>query len=101
MNSVAVPRPRLLLFFAQADHPHRDAACSTLAWLAGVEGSRFECYYDSVRSGVHYGGGHPGHAAAADLRGGTFTGGHHLEQFYLLLRMFECEAACRFCRATA
>ena len=94
MSSVAAPRPRLFLFFAAADHPHRDAACSTLAWLAEGEGARFECYYDSARSGIHYGGGHPGHAAVADLRGGTFTGGHHLEQFYLLLRMFDCEAAC-------
>jgi hypothetical protein len=32
--------------------------------------------------------------AAADLRGGTFTGGHHLEQLYLLLHLFDCEAAC-------
>ncbi len=30
----------------------------------------------------------------ADLRGGTFAGGHHLEQLALVLDRFECQAAC-------
>jgi len=87
-------RRRLLLFLAPADHRHRDAACATLAWLAAEEGSAFECYYEGPASGVHYGGGHPGQTPKPDLRGGTFTGGRHLEQFYLLLNLFDCEAAC-------
>jgi len=91
---VPEPKPGLLLFVASADHPHRDAACATLAWIAAQEGKLFECYYGAQASGGHYGGGHPGHAPVAGLRGGTFTGGHHLEQLYLLLQLFECEAAC-------
>ena len=87
-------RPGLLIFFAPADHPHRDAVCATLAWVAAAEGLLFECYYDSRPSGVHYGGGLPWRADPADLRGGTFTGGHHLEQFELVLQRFACQAAC-------
>jgi hypothetical protein len=87
-------RPNLLLFFTSADHPQRDAACATLAWLAAAEGSLFECYFDSTHSGIHFGGGHPGWYDAADLRGGTVTGGRHIEAFHLLLQHFQCEAVC-------
>lgn len=87
-------RPRLLLLFAPADHPHRDAVCATLAWLAEAEGRLFDCYYDSPHSGVHFGGGLPWLADPADLRGGTFSGGHHREQFEALLEKFDCVAAC-------
>ncbi|HXI96073.1 MAG TPA: hypothetical protein VNG04_08090, partial [Candidatus Acidoferrum sp.] len=87
-------KPGLLLFVAPADHAHRDAACATLAWVARQEGKLFECYYGAESSGGHYGGGDPGGVPVRDLRGGTFTGGHHLEQLYLLLQLFECEAAC-------
>lgn len=87
-------RPGLLIFFAPAAHPHRDAVCATLAWVAAAEGLLFECYYDGRPSGVHYGGGLPWRADPADLLGGTFTGGHHLEQFELVLQRFECQAAC-------
>jgi hypothetical protein len=88
------PRPRLLIFFAPADHPHRDAVCATLSWLAAAEGRLFECYYDGVPSGVHFGGGLPWRVDPADLRGGTFIGGRHVEQFEILLDRFECQAAC-------
>lgn len=54
----------------------------------------FECYYDGSPSGVHYGGGVPWLASPDDLRGGTYAGGRHLEQFELLLNRFSCEAAC-------
>lgn len=87
-------RPRLLVLFAPADHPHRDAVCATVAWLAAAEGKLFECYYDSRHTGVHFGGGLPWRVDPADLRGGTFEGGHHLEQFQMLLQRFDCQAAC-------
>ncbi len=87
-------RPGLLILFAPADHPHRDAVCATIAWLAAEEGLLFECYYDSRHSGVHYGGGLPWRVDAADLRGGTFTGGRHREQLELVLERFACQAAC-------
>lgn len=85
---------RLLLFFTSADHPQRDAACATLAWLAAAEGSLFECYFDSAHGGIHFGGGHPGWYVPADLRGSTVSGGRHIEAFHFLLQQFDCEAAC-------
>ncbi len=84
----------LLLFFVPVDHPHRDAVCATLAWIARDEGLLFECYYEGRASGVHFGGGLPWQYALEDLRGGTFEGGHHREQLGLLLRRFDCQAAC-------
>ena len=87
-------RPRLLLFLAPADHPDRDAVCATLAWIAADEGVLFECYYSAQTIGGHYGGGHPSLTPRAHLRGGTFSGGRHLEQLLLLLQCFECEAVC-------
>lgn len=86
-------RRRLLLFLAPADHPHRDLACATLAWVAEAEGSLLECYYDARPTGSHYGGGLPAGGDVNDLRGGTFTGAHHLEQLLLLLQTFDCEVA--------
>ena len=87
-------RPGLLLLLAPADHPHRDAVCATLAWVAAAEGLAFECYYAGRASGVHYGGGIPWLYDPADLRGGTFEGGHHLEQLRLVLDRFDCQAVC-------
>ncbi|HXZ98777.1 MAG TPA: hypothetical protein VEK76_00355 [Candidatus Binatia bacterium] len=87
------PRQRLLLFLAPADHPHRDAACATLAWLARAEGQLFECYFDARPTGSHYGGGLPVGGDLNDMRGGTFSGARHLEQLLLLLQRFEVEAA--------
>jgi hypothetical protein len=87
-------KQRLLLFFTSADHPQRDAACATLAWLAEAEGKLFECYFDSAHSGIHFGGGHPGWYAPPDLRGPTVVGGRHVEAFDRLLHYFDCEAAC-------
>jgi len=88
------PRPHLLILFAPADHPHRDAVCATTAWVAAQENLLFECYYDSRPSGVHYGGGLPWRVDPADLRGGTFTGGRHAEQLQLVLGQFQVQAAC-------
>lgn len=87
-------RPRLLLLFASADHPHRDPVTATLAWMAAESGRRFECYFGAVASGTHFGGGHPAGVPDADLRGGTLNDGHHLEQLYRVLTEFRCEAAC-------
>lgn len=86
-------RRRLLLLVAPADHPHRDAACATLAWVAEQERSLFECYFAAPASGGHFGGGHPAHSNLADQRGGTLIGGRHLEQLAILLQRFQCEVA--------
>ncbi|MBO0702867.1 MAG: hypothetical protein J2P38_08040, partial [Candidatus Dormibacteraeota bacterium] len=87
-------RPRLLLLFAPADHPHRDPVTATLAWMAAATGRRFECYFGALAGGTHFGGGHPARVPAADLRGGTLQDGHHLEQLYRVLTEFGCEAVC-------
>lgn len=85
-------RRRLLVLFTPADHPHRDPACATLAWLAPAGGRLFECYLAGAASGDHFGGGHPAYTERRHLRGGPIAGGHHLEQLYRLLGHFECEA---------
>ena len=85
-------RRRLLLFFCPADHPSRDMACATLAWVAEAEGKLFERRLRRSAHRSHYGGGPPANGDLNDLRGGTFTGGHHLEQLLLLLERFDCEA---------
>src|ERR1017187_1441405 len=94
-SAVTAPRdrPPLLLFLAPANHPHRDAVCATLAWLAQAEGMLFECYFDARPTGSHYGGGLPAGGDLNDTRGGTFSGAHHLENLLLLLQRFEVEAA--------
>jgi hypothetical protein len=66
--------------------------CATLAWLAAERDRLFECYFAAPASGGHFGGGHPALVRPEELRGGTFTGGHHLEQFYRLLVEFDVEA---------
>ena len=93
LNQDHPQRPRLLLLLAPADHPHRDAVCSTLAWLARDEGVLFECYLAGQASGAHFGGNHPAFVPLADLRGGTVVGGHHLEQLATVLLRFSCQVA--------
>lgn len=93
VRAIGTRRPRLLLFLASADHPHRDPVCATLAWLAAAEGKLFECYYDARPSGTHFGGGSPARTDPNQLRGGLPTGAHHLEQLLLVLQRFDCEAA--------
>jgi hypothetical protein len=87
-----VSKPRLLVLFARADHPHRDPVCATLAWLAAERGRLFECYFAAPASGGPFAGGHPAFVRPDELRGGTLTGGHHLEQLYRLLVEFDVEA---------
>ncbi len=86
----ATERRGLLLVLVPADHPHRDPACATLAWIAAETGLLLECYHDGRRTGAHYGGGHLDDASRADLRGGLVTGGHHLEELALVLQRFDC-----------
>ena len=86
-------KPRLLVLFARADHPHRDPVCATLAWLTAERDRLFECYFAAPASGGHFAGGHPAYARPEELRGGSIAGGHHLEQFYRLLVEFDVEAA--------
>jgi hypothetical protein len=91
LNHDKAQRQRLLLLFTPADHPHRDAVCATVAWVARDETSLFESYFSAATSGSHFGGGNPRHAQLPDLRGGTLVGGHHLEQLSIALQRFECE----------
>jgi hypothetical protein len=90
---MASAKPRLLLLLAGSDHPHRLAAAATLSWLGAARGLLVECYFDAVASGAHFGGGHPAHVPVEDLRGGTVSGGHHLEELYRLVHLFDCSAA--------
>lgn len=93
-SSDAGERPRLLLFLASAEHPHRNQVCATLAWVAADEGRMFECYFGARATGSHqFASGPFVFGNAAEMRGGTLVGGHHLEELLLVLQRFECEAA--------
>ena len=70
-------RPRLLLFLASASDPARFAVGPALAAAAERSGWRFECYYDALRRGRHFGGGDPGEAPAGWPNGSLFAGGRH------------------------
>jgi hypothetical protein len=67
--------------------------CATLAWVAASEGSLFECYFDARPRGTHFGGGLLPGSDPNQMRGGTFSGAHHLEELLWLLQRFDCEAA--------
>jgi hypothetical protein len=73
-------RPPLLLYLASGDDPQRLAVGPALAAVAERAGWGFECYYDSLRRGRHYGGGDPARARAGMAEGGLVAGAQHAER---------------------
>ncbi|HVA61419.1 MAG TPA: hypothetical protein VNG13_12915 [Mycobacteriales bacterium] len=71
-------RPSLLLYLTANDDVQRVAVGPALAALAVAAGWRFECYYDRLALGRHFGGGEtsglrPGFAGGTPLAGGRHT----------------------------
>ena len=65
----------LLLYLASGADPQRLAVGPALAAAAERAGFGFDCYYDALRRGRHYGGGEPPEAAFA--AGAPIAGGDH------------------------
>jgi len=70
----------LLFYVAHASDPHAVAVAPALAAVAERAGWGFECYYDALRKGRHFGGGDPGEARPGWPSGGLVAGGLHLER---------------------
>ena len=85
-------RPRLLLFLASASDPARFAVGPALAAAAERSGWRFECYYDALRRGRHFGGGDPAEAPAGWPNGSLFAGGRHADEVRWLASNHEISA---------
>jgi hypothetical protein len=70
-------RPRLLLYLADASSPLRLAVAPALASAAARAGWIFDCYYDAVRAGRHFGGRVPEDVPEGRASGSSFGGGSH------------------------
>lgn len=77
--SAAERRP-LLLYLARDSDPQRTAVGPALAAVCERAGWDFECYYDALRRGRHFGGGPPEAYRAGEANGGLVAGGGHVEQ---------------------
>jgi hypothetical protein len=82
-------RGRLLLYLASAADPRRFAVGPALAAAAGRSGWRFECYYDALRKGRHFGGGDPAGAQPGWPNGSLVAGGRHADHIRWLAAQFD------------
>lgn len=73
----APQRLPLLLYLASNADPQRMAVGPALAGLAVRAGWRFECYYDRMALGRHFGGGDPAGLRPGLTGGSPVTGGQH------------------------
>src|SRR5439155_26133795 len=85
-------RSRLLLFLASGSVPGRLAVGPALAAAAERSGWRFECYYDALRRGRHFGGGDPADARPGWPNGSLVAGGQHADHIRRLAARFEISA---------
>jgi hypothetical protein len=83
-----VKRP-LLLYVSHAGDPHRYAIAPALAAAAERAGFGFECYYDDVRAGRHFGGGDPARARPGWPTGSLVAGGRHADHVLWLASAYE------------
>jgi hypothetical protein len=85
-------RPPLLFFVAHARDPQASAVGPALASAAVRAGWRFDCYYDCLRSGLHFGGGNPDEAPQGGRAGSLVAGAHHAEQLLWLATVYDLVA---------
>jgi hypothetical protein len=91
-EAAVTDRPKLLLYLAAADDPMRLAVGPTLAAAAERAGWRFECYYDALRRGRHFGGGDPASAPPGWPNGSLVAGGRHADELRWLATHHEISA---------
>lgn len=80
----ALIRPPLLLYLAHAGDLQRSAVAPALAAAAERAGWGFECYYDSLRKGRHFGGGDPAAVPSGWAAGSLVAGGRHADRLLWL-----------------
>lgn len=86
------PRPALLLYLASGADPQRLAVGPALAAAADRAGWGFECYYDELRRGRHYGGGDPDAAPEGAAAGALVAGGDHAGRTARLCMQYDVAA---------
>lgn len=86
-------RAPLLLYLASAADPQRTAVGPVLAAAAERAGWGFECYYDELRRGRHFGGGDIDAARPGWPGGSLVVGGGHLDRILWLSTAWEIAAA--------
>src|SRR5256885_513559 len=87
-----VPGKSLLLYLSSAADPGRFAIAPTLASAAERAGWSFECYYDTLRKGRHFGGGAPAAARPGWAGGSLVAGGRHADQVLRLASIYQAVA---------
>ena len=85
-------RPRLLLYLADASGPARLAIAPALAAAAARAGWVFDCYYDALRAGRHFGGPTPEDVPEGRASGSPFAGGSHQAKLLWLASRFQVTA---------
>jgi hypothetical protein len=88
----ALTRPPLLLYLSNARDRQRIAVAPALAAAAERSGWGFECYYDDLRKGRHFGGGDPASAPSGWAAGSLVSGGRHADQLLWLATGFQLVA---------
>jgi hypothetical protein len=78
------PVTPLLLYLSHARDPQRFAVGPALAAAAEGAGWAFECYYDDLRRGRHWGSGEPRQGLPGWAAGSLVSGGRHHEQLLWL-----------------
>jgi hypothetical protein len=91
VDAEAVKRP-LLLYLSSARDPHRYAVAPALAAAAERGGWAFECYYDDLRAGRHFGGGDPARARPGWPSGSLVAGGRHADHVLWLASAYDLVA---------
>jgi hypothetical protein len=86
-------KKKLLLLLGSFSNPQKNAACSTLAWMAKESGWLFDVYYDAYRIGDHFGGGPISRAEKGRVFGSTITGHSHVEAWHYLLTAYRVHVA--------
>src|SRR5439155_26027913 len=91
-QTVTTRRPHLLLYLADASSPARLAIAPALAAAAARAGWVFDCYYDALRAGRHFGGPIPEDVPKGRASGSPFAGGGHEAKLLWLASRFEVTA---------
>lgn len=89
---MTVRRPRLLLYLADASSAARLAIAPALAAAAARAGWVFDCYYDALRAGRHFGGPTPEDVPEGRASGSPFAGGGHEAKLLWLASRFQMTA---------
>jgi hypothetical protein len=85
-------KPPLLLYLSNAGDRQRMAVAPALGAVAEAAGYAFDCYYDTLRSGRHFGGGDPELAPPGAAGGSLVAGGRHAERAARLATRYEVVA---------